>query len=236
MIRFHNVGLSYNQHDTVLHNVSFELNAGSYHFLSGPSGSGKSTLMQLLYMGLMPTSGKIEVFGRDIRNLDRDSRSRIRQKIGVIFQDFKLLDHLTVYENVSLPLRLADIDSSIIRNNVLEILDWVGLGDFVHALPSTLSGGQKQRVAIARAVINQPDILLADEPTGSLDEEIGFRLMTLFEQLNKMGTTIVIATHSLSIMQKFKHPRFVLSNKSLNIEDPMPLIQYKTKPAAGSVF
>jgi cell division transport system ATP-binding protein len=175
--------------------------------------------MSLLYLGRMPTRGLIRMFGQNIGELDRDQLALMRQKIGVVFQDFRLLNHMSAFDNVALPLRIQGRPEKEIRNNVGELLDWVGLGDHKHALPNTMSGGQQQRVAIARAVITRPRLLLADEPTGNLDDEIGFRLMALFDQLNRMGTTVVIATHSQQIMDKFGHKRLILEKGRLRIEE-----------------
>ncbi len=207
MIKLDQVSFRYspNGHD-ILKNVSFTLEAGSYHFLTGPSGSGKTTLMKLLYLGQLPTQGRMSMFGADLDHISREERFKIRQDVGVIFQDFRLLNHLSTIDNVALPLRIAGMEESKIMDHVHELLDWVGLGDHKDQLPVTLSGGQQQRVAIARAVIAQPKLLLADEPTGNLDDEIGFRLMGLFEQLNRMGTTIMIATHNPQIIEQFGHP------------------------------
>lgn len=221
MIKFNKVGLRYEKNgENILKNVDFELTAGSYHFLSGPSGAGKTTLMSLMYLGIMPTMGEITMFGKITSKLKREELFEIRQRIGVVFQDFRLLSHLTTFDNVALPLRIMNKPEEQIKTHVNELLDWVGLEKHKDKLPPTLSGGQQQRVAIARAVIGQPDILLADEPTGNLDDEIGFRLMGLFEQLNRMGTTIVIATHNPQIIEQFGHPCLTLDNGQVNLPPP----------------
>lgn len=211
----------------MLSDISFILEPGSFHFLSGPSGAGKSSLMSLIFLGRKPTRGLISMFDQNINDLDRQRLERIRQRIGVVFQDFRLFPHLSTFDNVALPLRIAGHPEKEVKNNVAELLEWVGLGDHQRALPMTLSGGQQQRIAIARAVIARPKLLLADEPTGNLDDEIGFRLMNLFEQLNRMGTTIVIATHNQTIMEKFNHPRMILDDGALRIEAPKNWIQQK---------
>lgn len=203
----------------VLSDVNFTLEPGSFHFLSGPSGAGKTSLMSLLYLGRMPTRGLVNMFGQNINKLERGEIAKIRQRIGVVFQDFRLMNHLSAFDNVALPLRLQGKDEKEINNNVHELLDWVGLEDFKHSLPTTLSGGQQQRIAIARAVVTKPRLLLADEPTGNLDDEIGFKLMKLFEQLNRMGTTIVIATHSQHIMERFQHKKLVLESGSVVVKE-----------------
>ena len=219
MIKFEHVGLRYGIGPEVLSDVTFILEPGSFHFLSGPSGAGKTSLMSLLYLGRRPTRGQMSMFGQNIGALSREQLVYIRQRIGVIFQDFRLLPHMSAFDNVALPLRIMGKPEKEIKNNVQELLEWVGLGDHLFALPPTLSGGQQQRIAIARAVIGRPRLLLADEPTGNLDDDIGFRLMNLFEQLNRMGTTIVIATHSVQIMESFKFPRLILDDGQLHIRD-----------------
>lgn len=218
MIKFEHVGLRYGVGPEVLSDITFTLEPGSFHFLSGPSGAGKTSLMSLLYLGRRPTRGQMAMFGQNIGKLRRDQLVYIRQRIGVIFQDFRLLPHMSAFDNVALPLRIMGKSEKEIKSNVRELLQWVGLGDHLFALPPTLSGGQQQRIAIARAVIGRPRLLLADEPTGNLDDEIGFRLMSLFEQLNRMGTTIVIATHSQQLMESFNFPRMILDSGHLYIE------------------
>jgi len=210
MVRFENVGMRYGMGPEVLHDVSFTIKPGSFHFVTGPSGAGKSTLLALMYLACRPSRGLITLFGRDIATLSRAELPALRRRIGVVFQDFRLLDHLTALENVALPLRVAGAKPSQIRDHVAELLSWVGLADHLDAKPPTLSGGQKQRVAIARAVISRPRLLLADEPTGNVDDTIGVRLLYLFEELQKIGTTVVIATHNESLVSRFSHPRIRL--------------------------
>lgn len=217
MITFENVALRYDTGPEILQDLSFTLKSGSFHFLTGPSGSGKSSLMRLLYLGMRPTRGKVTMFGQDMHNLDRHMIMPIRRQVGVVFQDFLLLNHLSVFDNVALPLRIAHREEREIKTNVTELLKWVGLGDHLHSKPPILSGGQKQRVAIARAVINRPRLLLADEPTGNLDDAIGTRLLYLFDELNRMGTTIVVATHNEAMVQQFGHPQLHLSNGTVSI-------------------
>lgn len=220
MIKFSHIGLRYGIGPEVLSDVNFTLEPGSFHFLSGPSGSGKTSLMSLLYLGLKPTRGEISMFGHDIKSLSREQLAYMRQKVGVVFQDFRLLNNLTAFENVALPLRLSNKSEKQIRSDVSELLEWVELGDYMHRNPMTLSGGQQQRIAIARAVISKPRLLLADEPTGNLDDTIGYKLMGLFEQLNRMGTTMVIATHNQQIMDQFYHKKLVLNDGILTVEEP----------------
>lgn len=222
MIRFEHVGLRYGVGPEVLSDIDFTLEPGSFHFLTGPSGAGKTSLMRLMYLGRKPTRGLISMFGKSINQMERAQLAAIRQRIGVVFQEFRLLPHLSAFDNVALPLRIIGRPEKEIQNNVDELLEWVGLGDYKKSLPLTLSGGQQQRVAIARAVIARPKLLLADEPTGNLDDEIGMRLMNLFDQLNRMGTTIVVATHSQHIMDQFGHPRLALEDGHLTVEAPPP--------------
>lgn len=227
MIEFQHVGLRYGIGPEVLSDVHFTLEPGSFHFLTGPSGAGKTSLMSLMYLGRKPTRGLINMFGQNVNDMNREQLSALRRRIGVVFQEFRLFPHLSAFDNVALPMRILGHTEKEIHDNVHELLEWVGLGDYTNALPPTMSGGQQQRVAIARAVIGRPKLLLADEPTGNLDDEIGFRLMHLFEQLNRMGTTIVIATHNPLIMEKFQHPRLVLDAGKLEVQDPKNWIQKK---------
>ena len=199
----------------MLSGLTFELAAGSFHFLTGPSGAGKSTLLRLLYLALKPVRGRIELFDRDVAAIERHELPALRRRIGVVFQDFRLIGHLSALDNVALPLRVAGARESQIRDHVAELLAWVGLADHLDDLPSTLSGGQQQRVAIARAVIGRPSLLLADEPTGNVDDKIAMRLMYLFEELNKMGTTVVIATHNDGLVARFPHPQLHLESGKL---------------------
>lgn len=227
MVRFEHVGLRYGVGPEVLHDIDFTLEPGSFHFLTGPSGAGKTSLLRLMYLGHKPTRGLVTMFDKNINQMEREQLCLLRQRIGVVFQEFRLLPHLSVFDNVALPMRISGRPEREIKENVDELLDWVGLGDYKNALPNTLSGGQQQRVATARAVIARPKLLLADEPTGNLDDEIGFRLMKLFDQLNRMGTTIVIATHSQTIMERFEHPRMILDEGRLHIEHPKNWIKQK---------
>jgi len=217
MIKFEKVALRYDTGPEILHDLSFALAPGSFHFLTGPSGAGKSSLLRLLYLGMRPTRGKVSMFGQELHKMDRETMMPLRRQIGVVFQDFHLLDHLSVFDNVALPLRIAGREEKEIKTNVTELLKWVGLGDHINAKPPILSGGQKQRVAIARAVISRPRLLLADEPTGNLDDQIGTRLLHLFDELHRMGTTIVVATHNEAMVQHFGHPQLHLNNGTVEI-------------------
>ncbi|HTI86276.1 MAG TPA: cell division ATP-binding protein FtsE [Alphaproteobacteria bacterium] len=220
VVRFENVGMRYGLGAEVLHDIGFELAPGSFHFLTGPSGAGKSSLLRLVYLAHRPSRGLIHIFGHDIATAPRASLPALRRRVGVVFQEFRLLDSLTVLENVALPLRIAGADPDETEKHARELLEWVGLGAFMRAKPSTLSGGQKQRVAIARAVINRPSLLIADEPTGNVDDEIAVRLLYLFEELNRLGTTILIATHNDSLVSRFDHPELHLAGGELTVPPP----------------
>jgi cell division transport system ATP-binding protein len=219
VVRFENVGLRYGLGPEVLRDLSFHIERGSFQFLTGPSGAGKSTLLRLLFMTLRPTRGLITLFGNDIATMPKDALAVLRRRIGTVFQDFRLLDHMTTYENVALPFRVMGKDESSYRNEVVELLRWVGLGERMGALPPILSGGEKQRAAIARAVIAQPQLLLADEPTGNVDPTLAQRLLRLFVELNKSGTTVVIATHDIALMDQYDARRLVLHDGRLHVYD-----------------
>jgi cell division transport system ATP-binding protein len=203
----------------ILRDISFHIPERSFQFLSGPSGAGKTTLLRLLFLSLRPTRGLITVFGKDRSRLMRRELPMLRRRIGVVFQDFRLLDHLTTYENVALPLRVRGREEGSYRGDVVELLKWVGLGERMHVLPPVLSGGEKQRAAIARALIEQPEILLADEPTGNVDPPLARRLLRLFIELNRLGTAVVIATHDVTLMEQVDARRMILSGGRLDIYD-----------------
>ena len=217
MIRFDNVGLRYGNGPEILRDVTFHVLPGSFHFLTGPSGAGKTTLLRLLFMSLRPTRGLIFVFGENVSDLSAGGRSELRRRIGIVFQDFRLLDHLTTWENVALPLRVMGKKESQYKDDVTDLLRWVGLGERINAYPEILSGGEKQRAAIARAVIGRPELLLADEPTGNVDPVIGNRLLRLFVELNRLGTSVVIATHDHQLMRQTKAPRLELHDGHVRI-------------------
>lgn len=206
MIKLSHVGLRYDGGPEILSDITLNIEPSSFHYLTGASGSGKTSLMKLLSIGMLPSRGDIDFFGQDVTKLSRLDRSKLRQKIGVIFQDFRLLPHLSLYDNIALPLRLTNIPEKKIKMAVNDMAEWIGLKDYMKSKPPFLSGGQQQRVAIARAVITKPKILIADEPTGSLDDIMGEKIMSLFEELNKSGTAILVATHNKSIMKRFNHP------------------------------
>ncbi len=205
-----NLGLTYQRGSEVLHDVNVHLRPGSFHFLTGPSGAGKTSLLRLLFMSLHPSRGQIQMFGQDVSRISPARRAQLRRRIGFVFQEFRLLDHLTTWENVALPLRVVGKKVEDYKEDVTDLLQWVGLGDRMHAFPSVLSGGEKQRASIARAVIGKPELLLADEPTGNVDPQMARRLLRLFIELNRLGTSVVIATHDHQLMRQFKAPRLEL--------------------------
>lgn len=217
VVEFEGVGVRYSQGPEVLKDIRFALAPGSFHFLTGESGAGKSTLLSLMYLAMTPTRGRLSVFDTEVVPENRAKFPEIRRNIGVVFQDFRLLDHLSAEENVALPLRVMGMKDIEIKRHVRELLRWVGLEEHFAAKPPTLAGGQKQRVAIARALINRPKLLLADEPTGNVDDRIATRLLRLFIELNKIGTTVVIATHNEGLIDRFGYPRLHLSSGRLKV-------------------
>jgi len=200
IVQFDNVGLRYGTRPETLSDVGFTLRAGGFYFLTGASGAGKTSLLRLLYLDQRPSRGVIRLFGEDAVILPRERLPGFRRRIGVVFQDFRLLPHLSAFDNVALPLRIAGHPEEEIDGPVREMLAWVGLADRAPARPATLSGGEQQRIAIARAVIARPELLVADEPTGNVDPDMADRLLQLFEALNKLGTTVVIATHDFQLI------------------------------------
>jgi cell division transport system ATP-binding protein len=219
VVRFENVGLRYGLGAEVLRDLSFRIDPHSFQFLTGPSGAGKTSLLRLLYLSLKPTRGLITLFGHDVATLSPDALATLRRRVGIVFQDFRLLDHISTYENVALPLRVLGRDEASYRNEVMELLSWVGLGERLWALPPVLSGGEKQRAAIARAVIARPQLLLADEPTGNVDPVLARRLLRLFVELNKSGTSVVIATHDIALMDLLDARRLVLHEGRMHVYD-----------------
>jgi cell division transport system ATP-binding protein len=209
--------LRYGLGSEVLRDLTFRIEPHSFQFLTGPSGAGKTSLLRLLLLSLKPTRGLITLFDQDVATLNKDALSGLRQRIGIVFQDFRLLDHLTTYENVALPLRVQGQREASYRQQVTELLQWVGLGERIWALPPVLSGGEKQRAAIARAVIARPHLLLADEPTGNVDPNLAQRLLRLFVELHKSGTSVVIATHDIALMDQYDARRLVLHEGRMHI-------------------
>jgi cell division transport system ATP-binding protein len=219
VVRFENVGMRYGLGTEVLRDLSFRIDPHSFQFLTGPSGAGKTSLLRLLYLSLKPTRGLITLFGHDVATLAPDALATLRRRIGIVFQDFRLLDHMSTYENVALPLRVLGREEASYRSEVMELLQWVGLGERMWALPPVLSGGEKQRAAIARAVIARPQLLLADEPTGNVDPVLARRLLRLFVELNKSGTSVVIATHDIALMDLLDARRLVLHEGRMHVYD-----------------
>jgi len=217
VVRFDNVGLRYGMGPEVLRDLTFSIEPRSFQFLTGPSGAGKTTLLRLILLALKPTRGLITLFGEDVSQIGGDALTALRRRMGVVFQDFRLLDHLTTYENVALPLRVQGREEAGYRAEVVELLRWVGLGERMHVLPPVLSGGEKQRAAIARALIARPELLLADEPTGNVDPSLARRLLRLFVELNRLGTSVIIATHDLALMDQVDARRLVLGEGRLHI-------------------
>jgi cell division transport system ATP-binding protein len=206
VVRFEGVGLRYGRAAEVLRDIELTLAPGSFHFLTGASGAGKSSLLKLIYLAQRPSRGLISLFGEDVATAPRSRLHGLRRRIGVVFQEFRLLDHLSAFDNAALPLRIAREAPEAYRADVAELLNWVGLGTRMHAMPPTLSGGEKQRLAIARAVVARPEIILADEPTGNVDPEMGARLMRLFVELNKLGATVLIASHDQNLIARSGMP------------------------------
>ncbi|MFQ5623438.1 MAG: cell division ATP-binding protein FtsE [Paracoccaceae bacterium] len=203
MIGFRQATFSYQARE-ILSGVDLDIEPGGFLFLTGPSGAGKTTLLRLCYLSLRPTSGRVLAFGEDVSSADRDTVARLRQRIGVVHQDGKFLDHLSVAENIALPLRVSGRYNKGSEADMRDLLDWVGMKDRADALPVQLSGGEKQRAALARAVINSPDLLIADEPTGNVDWEMAVRLLDLMIELNRLGKAVLVATHDLSLIRAAK--------------------------------
>lgn len=219
LVRFENVGLRYGAAPETLTDISFSIMPQSFQFLTGASGSGKTTILRLILQSLKPTRGMISIFGQDTAQLDKDGLTLLRRRMGIVFQDFRLLDHLTIYENVALPFKIRGRMESSYRAEVIELLKWIGLNDLIDVKPPVLSGGEKQRTSIARALVSQPELLLADEPTGNLDPVLAERLLRLFVELNRSGTAILIATHDIGLMEQIRGARrLVLQNHHLQVE------------------
>ena len=229
IVQFENVGLRYGQGPETLSDVSFTLSAGTFHFLVGASGAGKTSLLRLLYLSQRPSRGVIRLFGEDMVTSPRGRLPGFRRRIGVVFQDFRLVPHLSARDNIALPLRVAGMPEEDIAEPVGEMLAWVGLSDRADARPPTLSGGEQQRVAIARAVIGRPEILVADEPTGNVDADMARRLLTLFEALNRLGTTLVVATHDLPLIAQVEGAQMMRLDRG-RLADPTGMLRYPPRP------
>jgi len=228
---FDSVGLRYGTGAEVLRDLDFRLTGGGFYFLTGPSGAGKTSLLKLLYLAQRPTRGRIRLFGKELSDAPREALPPFRRRIGVVFQDFRLIRNLSAFDNIALPLRIAGASEEEIEGPVREMLAWVGLADRASAPPPTLSGGEQQRVAIARAVINRPELLVADEPTGNVDADMAHRLLHLFTALNRLGTTVVVATHDVGLIKATPGARLIrLENGSL--VDPTGVLK-NPPPEAG---
>lgn len=225
IIQFDSVGLRYGSGAETLSDISFSLMAGGLYFLTGASGAGKTSLLRLLYLAQRPSRGVIRLFGEDVVMMPRERLPGFRRRIGVVFQDFRLLPHLSAYDNIALPLRIAGLDEAQVDEPVREMLEWVGLSAKAGSVPATLSGGEQQRVAIARAVITRPDILVADEPTGNVDADMAKRLIELFEALNRLGTTLVIATHDIPLISTVEGAQMMRLDKGALI-DPTGALRF----------
>ena len=225
IVQFENVGLRYGTGTETLSDLSFSLSRGAFYFLTGPSGAGKTSLLKLLYLAQRPSRGQIRMFGENLVSAPRNRLPVFRRRIGVVFQDFRLVQHLSAFDNVALPLRVAGTEEREIAAPVREMLAWVGLQDRADARPATLSGGEQQRVAIARAVIGRPDILVADEPTGYVDPEMAQRLLHLFDGLNRLGTTVVVATHDLHLLSRVGTAKMMRLDRG-RLSDPTGALRY----------
>jgi len=215
VISFEKIGLRYDLNSEILHDVSFTIAPKSFQFLSGPSGAGKTTLLKMMALNLAPTRGLINIFGFDVSRLKSNEKQMLRRDIGIVFQDFRLLDHLSAYENVALAFRVRGKEEATFKSQAIELLNWVGLGKRLNTHAAALSGGEKQRVAIARAIITKPKILLADEPTGNVDKDLAKRLLRLFLELNKFGTAVVLATHDTTLLDTANARRLSIENKKV---------------------
>ena len=231
IVRFDNVGLRYDTGTEVLGDLSFTLHAGRFYFLTGASGAGKTSLLKLLYLAQRPSRGAIRMFGTDVIMLPRERLPALRRRLGVVFQDFRLVGHLSAFDNVALPLRLSGVSEDELRQPVADMLDWVGLGARSDARPATLSGGEQQRVAIARAVIARPELLVADEPTGNVDPEMALKLLRLFESLNRLGTTVVVATHDVNLLRKVPDS-LIMRLDGGRLSDPTGALRYPPRREA----
>jgi cell division transport system ATP-binding protein len=231
IVQFENVGLRYGMGAETLSDVSFNLAPGAFYFLTGASGAGKTSLLKLLYLAQRPSRGLIRLFDEDVVDMPRERLPALRRRVGVVFQDFRLVPHLSAYDNVALPLRVAGIDDGEIEERVSEMIAWVGLSGRASARPATLSGGEQQRVAIARAVIGRPEMLVADEPTGNVDPDMATRLLHLFEALNKLGTTVVVATHDMHLVSRVPNASIMRLERG-RLDDPTGALRYPPRVLA----
>lgn len=227
IVRFDQVGLCYPKNRWVFHNLNFSLNTGEFYFLTGSSGVGKSSLLKLIYRDISATQGTVRVFGRNVETIRNHELPLFRQRMGLVFQNGRLLDHISTIDNVALGLRVMGNGWKKSRKQAAELLDWVGLGDHMDALPPTLSDGQRQRTAIARAVISRPLMLLADEPCGNVDEETSYKIMPLFEELSNKGTLVIYATHNRRLLSHFKYPELYIESGQLIVGNNFEQKTYK---------
>jgi cell division transport system ATP-binding protein len=223
MLRLDSVAMRYDGGPEILRDVNLALEPGGFHYLMGPSGAGKTSLLRLISLSHPPCRGRMTLFGRDIAQLTRADLAGVRRRIGMIFQDFRLLDHKSAFDNVALPLRIAGARDEQISGFVSEMLSWLGLSDVIEAKPPTLSMGQRQLLAVARAVITRPGLLLADEPTANIDAKRAERLVNLFEQLHKLGSTVLFATHNDDMVRRHPHPVLHMANGRLIAPAPESL-------------
>ena len=234
IVKFDNVGLRYGTDPEVLSNLSFTLYPGSFYFLTGASGAGKTSLLKLLYLAQRPSRGAIRMFGQDLVTMPQGRLPELRRRLGVVFQNFRLVPYLSAFDNVALPLRLSGTDEKKVVKAVGDMLDWVGLSHRAHAIPAQMSGGEQQRVAIARAVIARPRMLIADEPTGNVDPEMALKLLRLFEALNnRVGTTVVVATHDVHLLKKVPDSLIMRLNKG-QLSDPTGALRYPPRPSGSA--
>lgn len=212
MIIMNDVYKTYQTGVTALNGVNIDIDKGEFVYIVGPSGAGKSTFIRLVYCEEIPTKGDISIQGKITNKLKNREIPLLRRNVGVVFQDFKLLPRLTVYENVAFALEVIEEEPAVIRSRAMEVLELVGLKNKVRSLPHELSGGEQQRVSIARAIANDPDIVIADEPTGNLDPDTSWSIMRILEEINIRGTTVIMATHSKEIVNTIKKRVIAIEN------------------------
>ena len=216
MVGLEHIAKRYGGGAPILSDVSLTLEPGSFCFLTGDSGAGKTTLLRIICLAEPPSRGRLTLFGADSARLDRVARAALRRRIGIVFQDCRLLDELTARDNIALPLRIQGAAEGEIRDNVSELLAWVGLADRGDVRAATLSGGERRRVAIARAIVGRPELLIADEPVGDVDEDVALLLVRAFEEINRLGATVLITTRDIGFASRFDHQRFHLDHGMLS--------------------